>query len=272
MTRVRLRGPVAQDKDAARDYRTRIVLPAVRNGLPCVVDFSGVELVTQSFAHALLSEVFRMEGQKAVELLDFKGCRDGVRTVVETVAHYSLQARALAADALAGVVRSVDVPQADRLSTIRAVVDAAADGSAFTREIGRSVGASHRHAQYRLNAARILGFVEMFAGGIVLVTPRGEALASAPRDSEQERRALTEAVRRSEVVGKLAPRLLTNRPPKLADVVRQIKTLAQLSEATAKRRAQVLFSWRGQLRTRQLSLWEKSRDAADQPAKRTRSR
>ncbi len=272
MTLIRLDGPVAQDKDLARDLRVRVILPAVQNASRCTIDFSKVELATQSFVHALLSEVFRSQGDPAVDFLEFKGCSDAVRTVVETVAHYSLQARALAASALAGVVRSVDVPQADRLSTIRAVVDAAAEGNVFVRAVSEAVGVSHRHAQYRLNAARILGLVHMFAGGIVLVTPRGEELAATQPDSEAERRLLTEAVRTSEVVNKLAPRLLSARPPKAADVVKQIKSMAQLADATASRRARVLFSWRKQLRSTQLSLWEKGGNPAHKRASRGRRR
>ena len=259
-SRCTLSGPVAHDKDLARDLRKRVILPSVQRGLSVVLDFSQVQLATQSFIHALLSEVFRSVGEDAVGLLEFRGCTAGVRSVIETVAQYSLHARQLATKSLAGVVRSVDVPQADRLATVRGVVDAAAGGKAFSRAIAESVGTSMRHVHYRLNAARILGFVEMYAVGIVLVADAGEELAATTRDSEEERKLFIRAIKTSDVVRKLAPQLLVGRPPRRHDVVQQIVDLTGLSQATADRRARVLLSWRRQVRSRvQLSLWTPSR-------------
>lgn len=220
------------------------------------IDFSQVELATQSFIHALLSEVFRLCGQDAVELIEFAGCNPGVRAVVETVAQYSLHARKLAAVSLAGAVRSVDVPQADRLATLRAAVIAASEGKVFSREIAQDLGTSMRHAQYRLNAARILGFLEMYAGGIVFIRDSGESLAATAPDSEQERKHFVTAIRESEIVNSIAPRLLGASQPDPGEIARQIIDLTGLSLATAERRARVLLSWRRQvLADRQLSFW-----------------
>jgi hypothetical protein len=54
-----------------------------------VLDFSGVELATQSFIHALISALIRDDDLQALERLVFKGCNDAVATLISIVADYS---------------------------------------------------------------------------------------------------------------------------------------------------------------------------------------
>ena len=82
-------GSFAENKDVARSLRERIVAPAVHSGEELTIDFEGVDLSTQSFIHALLSEIIRTNGDAALELLDFKNCNASVRNLVEIVADYS---------------------------------------------------------------------------------------------------------------------------------------------------------------------------------------
>jgi hypothetical protein len=45
---------------------------------------------TQSFIHALISDVLRVHGEGALDYLEFKSCTDVVKGVVATVVQYSL--------------------------------------------------------------------------------------------------------------------------------------------------------------------------------------
>lgn len=81
----------AEDKDVAADVRERVIRPSLQDAQEVVLDFSGVELVTQSFIHAMISDVLRTHGEAALELIVFKGCDPAVRGIVETVVQYSLE-------------------------------------------------------------------------------------------------------------------------------------------------------------------------------------
>jgi len=87
-------GDFAEDKDAAASIRDQYVRQAVKNKAEVTLDFSGVTLVTQSFVHALISDVLRNSGEDALRYIIFKGCNDGVQGIVQTVVQYSLDAMA----------------------------------------------------------------------------------------------------------------------------------------------------------------------------------
>ena len=87
-------GDFAEDKDLAAEIRREAILPQVRSGECVVLDFSGVSLVTQSFMHALISDVLRSQGEEVLQHIVFKGCNTGVRGIIETVVQYSLETTA----------------------------------------------------------------------------------------------------------------------------------------------------------------------------------
>ena len=84
-------GYFAEDKDAAALVRTRDLMPVLARNESVTIDFSGVRLTTQSFVHALISEVLRAHGEGVLALMTFKGCSKLVRGIVETVVQYSLE-------------------------------------------------------------------------------------------------------------------------------------------------------------------------------------
>src|SRR5207247_2494953 len=86
-----LAGDFAEDKDLAATLRNRHLRTAVEKKTEVVRDFSGVSLVTQSFVHALISDVLRTNGENALKYVVFKGCNDGVKGIIETVVQYSLE-------------------------------------------------------------------------------------------------------------------------------------------------------------------------------------
>jgi anti-anti-sigma regulatory factor len=83
-------GDFGEDKDAAAKLREEEIKPEVKNGLSIIIDFSGVTLVTQSFIHALISDVLRTGGEQVLELVNFNNCSEVVRGIISTVVQYSL--------------------------------------------------------------------------------------------------------------------------------------------------------------------------------------
>lgn len=86
----KLAGHFAEDKDVARAIRQSSILPRLEAGKTTVLDFSGVEVATQSFIHAMISEALRIYNGRALELLEFRACNKTVKSVVLTVIEYSL--------------------------------------------------------------------------------------------------------------------------------------------------------------------------------------
>jgi anti-anti-sigma regulatory factor len=82
-------GDFAGDKDAAARLREEELKPAVTAGQPVVLDFDGVSLATQSFIHALISDLVRADDLNALDLFTFENCNPSVRELIEIVAEYS---------------------------------------------------------------------------------------------------------------------------------------------------------------------------------------
>lgn len=83
-------GDFGEDKDAAAKLRKETIAPLVASKELVILDFSDVTLVTQSFVHALISDVLRINGEGALEYLEFKECTDLVKGIIATVVQYSL--------------------------------------------------------------------------------------------------------------------------------------------------------------------------------------
>ncbi len=81
-------GVFAENKDIAREIRLRDLLPALEFGEEVTLDFGGVEAATQSFIHALLSEIFRKHGNNVLDRVAFKSCNETVRKVIGIVVDY----------------------------------------------------------------------------------------------------------------------------------------------------------------------------------------
>ena len=64
-----------------------------------VIDFDGVELATQSFIHALISDPIRQFGRGRDPEMKFKNAGDEIRALVVTVVEYTLLALESAEDA-----------------------------------------------------------------------------------------------------------------------------------------------------------------------------
>ncbi len=81
-------GSFAENKDVARDIRQKELMPALARNEKIVLDFGGVEIATQSFLHALISEALREYGSEALGRIEFRSCTDTVKEIVGIVVDY----------------------------------------------------------------------------------------------------------------------------------------------------------------------------------------
>lgn len=81
-------GSFAENKDIARDIRVKKIIPAFEKNEDVVLDFEKVDSTTQSFIHALISDLIRKFGSTILEKLSFKSCNDTIKTIINIVVDY----------------------------------------------------------------------------------------------------------------------------------------------------------------------------------------
>lgn len=81
-------GDFAENKDTARTIREKYLLPALQEKKKIILDYSGVTSTTQSFTHALISELIRTFGHDVFNRMSFKNCNETVKKVIGIVAEY----------------------------------------------------------------------------------------------------------------------------------------------------------------------------------------
>ncbi|MDP3543138.1 MAG: STAS-like domain-containing protein [Elusimicrobiota bacterium] len=81
-------GAFAENKDTARDLRLNEIIPALERKEEVVLDFSGVDATTQSFIHALISDLLRKYGSDVLDRIEFKSCNETVRKIITIVVDY----------------------------------------------------------------------------------------------------------------------------------------------------------------------------------------
>jgi len=81
-------GEFAENKDTARDIRLKEIIPALENNEDVVLDFARVGAATQSFVHALISDVLRKYGGDALDRVSFKSCNETVKQIISIVVDY----------------------------------------------------------------------------------------------------------------------------------------------------------------------------------------
>jgi hypothetical protein len=241
-------GPVAEDKDRARELRLEVILPALTKEKNWVrLDFKGIEITTQSFIHALIAEAIQRWGQAVLDRIEFKGCNDDVQEVISTVVGYSVRAYEIGQQTIEGPITTIDIPQADSLDKIRVVLDAMSTGNTYLADLQKLTGFHYRHLHYRLHAARILGLSKV-SYTLAILTESGFALASTIPSSDEERKAFANSINKSHVMKKIAPHLLTAKTDPTAHVIaRRISSITDVSAVTAMRRARSILAWRRQI-------------------------
>lgn len=81
-------GVFAENKDIARDIRISDITPILEKNEEITLDFEGVESATQSFIHALISELIRSFGNEILNNIYFKNCNKSVREIINIVVDY----------------------------------------------------------------------------------------------------------------------------------------------------------------------------------------
>lgn len=81
-------GAFAENKDIAKDIRINKIIPSLENGEEVTLDFNKVKSATQSFVHALISDVIRRNGIKILDRLYFRNCNDTIKKIIEIVIEY----------------------------------------------------------------------------------------------------------------------------------------------------------------------------------------
>ncbi|HLC72912.1 MAG TPA: STAS-like domain-containing protein [Candidatus Nanoarchaeia archaeon] len=85
---VSLVGSFAENKDIARDIRLTKIIPTIEKNQGVILNFEKIEGATQSFMHALISDVIRKYGAEVLDKIVFKNCNETVRKIIDIVAEY----------------------------------------------------------------------------------------------------------------------------------------------------------------------------------------
>jgi UDP-glucose 6-dehydrogenase len=81
-------GAFAENKDLARDIRLTKIVPALEKKEEIILNFEGVEGATQSFIHALISDIIRKYGIEVLDKISFKKCNETVKKIISIVVEY----------------------------------------------------------------------------------------------------------------------------------------------------------------------------------------
>ena len=81
-------GAFAENKDQAQTLRNDQIIPALNRGEEVILDFEKIDAATQSFVHALISDLFRNYGNDILDRLSFKNCNETVQKIIEIVVDY----------------------------------------------------------------------------------------------------------------------------------------------------------------------------------------
>ena len=81
-------GEFAENKDVAKDIRTKRLLPALKNDRAVTFDFEGVKGATQSFIHALVSDALRKFPDVVYDNVFYKNANEEIQEIITIVYRY----------------------------------------------------------------------------------------------------------------------------------------------------------------------------------------
>ncbi len=81
-------GTFAENKDLARKIRMETIVPALDKGKVVILDFKKIDSATQSFIHALISDLIRKYGSEVLEKISFKNCNETIKKIITIVVDY----------------------------------------------------------------------------------------------------------------------------------------------------------------------------------------
>lgn len=80
-------GNFAENKDIAKSIRMDEVLPFLDKE-EITFDFNNVNGATQSFIHALISDLIRKNGIEVLDKISFKNCNETIKEIINIVVEY----------------------------------------------------------------------------------------------------------------------------------------------------------------------------------------
>lgn len=81
-------GGFAENKDLAKKIRIEKILPSLEKKDKVILNFDKIESATQSFIHALISDIIRKKGIAILEDISFKKCNITIRKMIGIVIEY----------------------------------------------------------------------------------------------------------------------------------------------------------------------------------------
>ncbi|MFZ5805953.1 MAG: STAS-like domain-containing protein [Verrucomicrobiota bacterium] len=81
-------GSFAENKDVARDIRIKEIIPALNRNEKVILNFENVSAATQSFIHALISDLLRKYGNEVLDQVIFKSCNGTIKEIINIVVDY----------------------------------------------------------------------------------------------------------------------------------------------------------------------------------------
>ena len=75
-------GAFAENKDVAREIRLQKIIPELEKGQEVALNFEKIDSVTQSFIHALISDLIRKYGNRVLDRVYFKHCNETVQKII----------------------------------------------------------------------------------------------------------------------------------------------------------------------------------------------
>jgi hypothetical protein len=91
MTKIKIHpvaGNFAENKDIARDIRVNEIIPTLDRNEEVILDFEKIESATQSFIHALISDLIRKYGSEILDKISFKNCNEITKKIITIVVDY----------------------------------------------------------------------------------------------------------------------------------------------------------------------------------------
>lgn len=137
----------------------------------------------------------------------------------------------------------IEVPQADKLESVRQLAAAVGDGIHHPAALLELLGVDQRHFAYYRQAAVLLGLVRVGEDRSLGLTDLGRRLVAAPEGSADERGVFKRAIAEARPLQALGSYLVDGRAEAGA-LARDVATLGGLAPSTAARRAQTLLRWR----------------------------
>lgn len=81
-------GDFAENKDVAREIRVENIIPSLEKKEKIILNFENVKSATQSFIHALISDIIRKKGSGVLNNIYFKNCNEIIQKMIEIVTDY----------------------------------------------------------------------------------------------------------------------------------------------------------------------------------------